>query len=43
MDRATSLIAALDAGKIPSQKQVDAWLGWLMNSGLVQVGCFLNE
>ncbi|EIN08109.1 hypothetical protein PUNSTDRAFT_121211 [Punctularia strigosozonata HHB-11173 SS5] len=37
MERATSIFAALDAGKIPSQKQVDSWIDWLIHSGLVQV------
>ncbi|KAI0342498.1 hypothetical protein BDW22DRAFT_1407581 [Trametopsis cervina] len=37
MDRASSIIAALDAGKLPSQEQVSQWLDWFLNSQLSQV------
>ncbi|KAL1713884.1 hypothetical protein EV715DRAFT_210772 [Schizophyllum commune] len=36
MDRATSVVAALEAGKLPSQSQISAWLKWLDDSGLTQ-------
>lgn len=37
MDKASSVIAALDAGKLPSQQQIDQFIDWLMHSGLTQV------
>ncbi|GJE93419.1 hypothetical protein PsYK624_095780 [Phanerochaete sordida] len=37
MDKASSVIAALDAGKLPSQQQVDQFIDWLLQSGLTEV------
>ncbi|KAI0701974.1 hypothetical protein BC835DRAFT_1322062 [Cytidiella melzeri] len=37
MDKASSIIAALDAGKIPSQEQISQWIDWFLNSQLSQV------
>lgn len=37
MDKASSVIAALDAGKFPSQQQIDQFIDWLLQSGLTQV------
>ncbi|KAI0089031.1 hypothetical protein BDY19DRAFT_1041796 [Irpex rosettiformis] len=37
MDKASSIVAALDAGKLPSQEQVSQWIDWLLNSQLSQV------
>ncbi|TRM66694.1 hypothetical protein BD626DRAFT_483536 [Schizophyllum amplum] len=36
MDRATSIVAALEAGKLPSQSQISAFMRWLDESGLTQ-------
>jgi hypothetical protein len=37
MDKTTSVIAALRAGKQPSQSQTDAWIEKLLQSELIQV------
>ncbi|KAI0071485.1 hypothetical protein K474DRAFT_1668982 [Panus rudis PR-1116 ss-1] len=37
MDQASSIIAAFDAGKLPSQQQINAFIDWLLNSALTQV------
>lgn len=37
MDKASSVIAALDAGKFPSQQQTDQFIDWLLQSGVTQV------
>ena len=37
MDRASSVIAALDAGKLPSQQQINSFIDWFLNSQLSQV------
>ncbi|EKM57069.1 uncharacterized protein PHACADRAFT_119248 [Phanerochaete carnosa HHB-10118-sp] len=37
MEKASSIIAALDAGKLPSQQQIDQFIDWLLQSGLTQV------
>lgn len=37
MDKFSSILAALDAGKLPSQQQVNAHIDWLLNSALTQV------
>lgn len=37
MDKASSVIAALDAGKLPSTQQIDQFIDWLLQSGLTQV------
>ncbi|KAI0826244.1 hypothetical protein BC629DRAFT_1578653 [Irpex lacteus] len=37
MDKASSVIAALDAGKLPSQEQVSQWIDWFLNSQLSQI------
>ncbi|KAL1742409.1 hypothetical protein HDZ31DRAFT_66017 [Schizophyllum fasciatum] len=36
MDRTTSVVAAFEAGKLPSQSQISAFLRWLDESGLTQ-------
>ena len=37
MDQASSVVAALDAGKLPSQQQVSQWIDWFLTSALSQV------
>lgn len=37
MEKTSSVFAALDAGKLPSQQQVNALIEWFLNSGLTQV------
>jgi hypothetical protein len=37
MDKTTSVVAALKAGKQPSQHQIDAWIDKLLQSELIQV------
>ena len=37
MDKTTSVVAALKAGKQPSQFQIDAWIDKLLQSELIQV------
>ena len=37
MDKTTSVVAALKAGKQPSQLQIDAWIDKLLQSELIQV------
>ena len=37
MDKASSVIAALDAGKLPSQQQINAFIDWFLQSPLSQV------
>ena len=37
MDKASSVIAALDAGKLPSQELTSQFIDWVLNSGLTQV------
>ncbi|KAI0055356.1 hypothetical protein BV25DRAFT_1815676 [Artomyces pyxidatus] len=37
MDKATSVIAAFEAGKLPSQKQTNAWIDYFLQSELIQV------
>lgn len=37
MDKASSVIAALDAGKLPSQQQISSFIDWLHKSALTQV------
>ncbi len=37
MDKTTTILAALDAGKLPSQQQINAYLDWLLKSALTQV------
>ena len=37
MDKASSVIAAFDAGKLPSQQQINDFIDWFLNSGLSQV------
>ena len=37
MDKTTSVVAALKAGKQPSQHQIDAWIDELLQSELLQV------
>ena len=37
MDKSSSVIAALDAGKIPSQQQINAFIDWFLQSPLSQV------
>lgn len=36
MDKATSVAAAFNAGKQPSQQQVDAWIDYLLQGPLLQ-------
>jgi hypothetical protein len=37
MDKTTSVLAALEAGKLPSQKQVTKIIDWFQHSVLTQV------
>ena len=37
MDKASSVMAALDAGKFPSQQQINAFIDWFLNSPLSQI------
>ena len=37
MDKASSAIAAFDAGKFPSQQQINAFIDWFLNSPLSQI------
>jgi hypothetical protein len=37
MDKTTSVVAALKAGKQPTQLQIDAWIDKLLQSELIQV------
>ena len=37
MDKASSVAAAFNAGKQPSQQQVDAWVDYLLQGPLLQV------
>ncbi len=37
MDKTTSVVAALRAGKQPSQLQINAWIDKLLQSELIQV------
>jgi hypothetical protein len=37
MDKASSVIAALDAGKFPTQQQIDQFIDSVLKSGLTQV------
>lgn len=37
MDKATSVLAALDAGKIPDHKQVATVIDWLLTTGIPEV------
>ncbi|KAH8091062.1 hypothetical protein BXZ70DRAFT_994141 [Cristinia sonorae] len=37
MEKSANVLAALDAGKIPSQQQISAFIDWLLNSALTQV------
>lgn len=37
MDKTTSVVAALKAGKQPTQCQIDAWIDKLLQSELIQV------
>lgn len=37
MDKTTSVLAALDAGKFPTQKQTNQFIDWLLNSALTQI------
>lgn len=37
MDKASSVIAALDAGKLPTQQQIDQFIDSVLKSGLTQV------
>jgi hypothetical protein len=37
MDKTSSIIAALNAGKLPSQEQTSQWIDWFLNSQLSQV------
>lgn len=37
MDKASSVAAALDEGKLPSQQQINDTLDWLLNSALTQI------
>ena len=37
MDKASSVIAALDAGKLPSQEQIDEFIDWFLESPLSQI------
>ncbi|CAL1703049.1 unnamed protein product [Somion occarium] len=37
MDKSTSVLAALDAGKFPSQQQINSFIDWLLNSALTQI------
>lgn len=37
MDKAASVLAAFEAGKQPSQVQINAWVDYLLQSPLVQV------
>ncbi|KAJ3539933.1 hypothetical protein NM688_g6300 [Phlebia brevispora] len=37
MDKTASVVAALDAGKLPSQQQISAFIDWFLNSPLAQV------
>lgn len=37
MEKSANILAALDAGKIPSQQQVNQFIDWLLNSALTQV------
>ena len=37
MDKTSSIIAALDAGKLPSQEQISQWIDWFLDSQRSQV------
>ncbi|TCD68513.1 hypothetical protein EIP91_010569 [Steccherinum ochraceum] len=37
MEKSAHVLAALDAGKIPSQQQINSFIDWLLNSALTQV------
>lgn len=37
MDKASSVIAALDAGKLPTQEQINSFIDWFLDSQLSQV------
>ncbi|KAI0795838.1 hypothetical protein C8Q75DRAFT_744066 [Abortiporus biennis] len=37
MDKSASVVAALDAGKFPSQQQINSFFDWLLNSALTQI------
>lgn len=37
MDKAASVVAAFEAGKQPSQTQINAWIDYLLQSQLIQV------
>ena len=37
MEKSANVIAALDAGKIPSQQQINVFIDWLLGSALTQV------
>ncbi|THH32403.1 hypothetical protein EUX98_g1751 [Antrodiella citrinella] len=37
MEKSANIIAAFDAGKIPSQQQINSFIDWLLNSALTQV------
>ena len=37
MDKATSVLAAIDAGKLPSTNQITAFILWLDNVGITSV------
>ena len=37
MDQASSVIAALDAGKFPTQQQIDQFIDYALKGGLMQV------
>ncbi|KAG6810174.1 hypothetical protein H0H92_013012 [Tricholoma furcatifolium] len=37
MDKATSVLAALDAGKLPSTQQLNSFIDWLDNVGIVTI------
>ena len=37
MNKASSVVAAFDAGKLPSQQQINSFIDWLLESALTQV------
>lgn len=37
MDKAASVVAAFEAGKQPSQTQINAWIDYLLQSQLIKV------
>lgn len=37
MDKATSVLAALDAGKLPDQEQVNQAIDWVLNSAIPEL------